>query len=870
MAESSTISNQSSSLSHPTDQRPSNNRNNNRRQNQRRSEISSQDVRYNQNSQQRPQLSASQRQQYQQQMYSYYPYENDYYYDPSYANNYYYNQPRQQRRPQPRQPVAASQPVHQRRNRPASQTSTSTNDSQDLRSTLTQQLLENKYECMICIMKIQREQSIWSCEVCYKMFHLNCIQTWARSEESGADKNWRCPGCQYSYAATPMYNCFCNKRQNPIYSPSDIPHSCGERCGKRLNKKSTDCRHECPELCHPGPCPPCTTMSKRSCLCGKESRTVMCSSTTIIRCENKCGKLKSCRSHYCEAICHPRECGTCDVLVEQHCASHGTHRSVVCSSETGDQKTYTCGSVCGKLLACGHHTCEKMCHDGPCPSCSLLPENCHTCACGKTRIDNEQRTSCLDPLLTCEELCGKVLTCGPINNHHLCLALCHTGPCPSCEKESTLQCRCGQLTKSTSCTEAIQYDPFKNPFCCDRRCNKKKLCGKHRCNELCCNRDIHLCEMVCGKMLNCGQHQCEDLCHKNACRKCPIVSYDELSCRCGQTILQPPVPCGTPLPSCNYRCDREHACDHPVYHSCHNDEVCPPCAHLVEKLCVGGHVIRNNVQCFLQEVSCGQPCGKALGCGVHTCQRPCHGGACQTTGQKCLQKCTIKRNGCGHPCGAPCHSHDPCPLTTCHEIMTARCSCGRLEEKIFCNTKPKGTTEHKDETDLTQSLVQALSVRTIDLALTRKQQGTVPPQIECDDECRRIQRNKKLAEALSINPDEARTTTVTYTDFLMDYAKKNSELVQSVERDFAQLIDDTRRLNAAKRCHSFKPMKKNERHVIHELASFYGLETQAMDPEPHRSVTVYAIAGLCKIPPVLLTEIVRREKRLVPPPVGSV
>lgn len=39
-----------------------------------------------------------------------------------------------------------------------------------------------------------------------------------------------------------------------------------------------------------------------------------------------------------------------------------------------------------------------MCHDGPCPSCSLLPENCHTCACGKTRIDNKQRTSCLDPV----------------------------------------------------------------------------------------------------------------------------------------------------------------------------------------------------------------------------------------------------------------------------------------------------------------------------------------------------------------------------------------------------------------------------------------------------------------------------------------
>jgi hypothetical protein len=26
----------------------------------------------------------------------------------------------------------------------------------------------------------------------------------------------------------------------------------------------------------------------------------------------------------------------------------------------------------------------------------------------------------------------------------------------------------------------------------------------YRCNELCCDRDLHVCEIVCGKMLNCG------------------------------------------------------------------------------------------------------------------------------------------------------------------------------------------------------------------------------------------------------------------------------------------------------------------------------------------------------------------------------
>jgi len=123
----------------------------------------------------------------------------------------------------------------------------------------------------------------------------------------------------------------------------------------------------------------------------------------------------------------------------------------------------------------------------------------------------------------CEKTCDRILSCGPADDHHRCSAQCHNGPCPPCDKQSNLQCRCGQLTKLTSCIEVIQYDSIKNPFLCERRCNKKKLCGKHRlvisrfllkmnflfffvyrCTEVCCDRDVHVCEVVCGKTLNCG------------------------------------------------------------------------------------------------------------------------------------------------------------------------------------------------------------------------------------------------------------------------------------------------------------------------------------------------------------------------------
>lgn len=107
--------------------------------------------------------------------------------------------------------------------------------------------------------------------------------------------------------------------------------------------------------------------------------------------------------------------------------------------------------------------------------------------------------------------------------------------------------------------------------------------------------------MSSERIRNCSLHLihysvCEGLCHKGLCRKCPEVSYDELACWCGQTVLQPPVPCGTPPPDCHHICNRTRACDHPVYHSCHTAEECPPCTHLVSKLCVGGHTFRSSVR----------------------------------------------------------------------------------------------------------------------------------------------------------------------------------------------------------------------------------------------------------------------------------
>ena len=69
------------------------------------------------------------------------------------------------------------------------------------------------------------------------------------------------------------------------------------------------------------------------------------------------------------------------------------------------------------------------------------------------------------------------------------------------------------------------------------------------------------------------------------------TGFEELFCHCGASVLMPPIPCGTKPPECNQQCVRRHACSHPVRHTCHSEEECPPCAELTSKMCMGGHEV---------------------------------------------------------------------------------------------------------------------------------------------------------------------------------------------------------------------------------------------------------------------------------------
>ncbi|XP_059151561.1 NF-X1-type zinc finger protein NFXL1-like [Physella acuta] len=589
--------------------------------------------------------------------------------------------------------------------------------------------------CLVCIETIKKEEPIWSCSGCFCMFHITCIQKWVRegvyqkqysSGDFVTDKPtdnipWYCPKCRHEYSqreSPTKYYCFCGKEENPKFDPWLVPHSCGGVCGRKLKP---NCGHSCLLLCHPGACPPCPSIVKSSCYCGKSApKTVRCSARSWT-CGSICGRTLSCKHHKCADRCHSGECLTCTQTSIQSCCCGKKKMERPC-----DSVSWKCDQICGKVLNCGNHLCEVKCHSGPCGSCPRL--GLRKCPCGKT----EFQLPCTEDIPTCGDTCGKPLTCG----QHFCTHRCHTGECGQCMQMSFKKCRCGQRQKEVPCAKEFQ---------CEKKCNNMRSCGVHKCNRKCCDGNCPGCEHICGKTLRCRNHKCASRCHKGPCYPCPLTV--SVTCNCKKSQIA--VPCGkereTKPPRCNLPCQAPPECHHPnrQKHRCHfadcppcnficgikfngcnhncpvlcHDAVkikiedksakagpweakptriekvakpCPPCQVPITVQCLGKHET-SDLPCFnVKPYSCGRKCGRNLACGNHVCQLPCHvvtsadddslaGKECQ----HCEAGCEAKRpEGCTHPCVKPCHP-PPCP--PCHMMIRMRCHCQTLVKHIECS-----------------------------------------------------------------------------------------------------------------------------------------------------------------------------------------
>ncbi|USP79773.1 hypothetical protein yc1106_07047 [Curvularia clavata] len=141
--------------------------------------------------------------------------------------------------------------------------------------------------------------------------------------------------------------------------------------------------------------------------------------------------------------------------------------------------------------------------------------------------------------------------------------------------------------------------------------------------------------------------------------------------------------------------------------------------------------------------------------------------------------------------------------------------------------------------------------------------GNLKKTLKCDDECARLERNRVLALALNVDPDH-QSDHIPYSDATLNMYQQNSTWAATQEKQLRIFAADP----DAKRLR-FKPMPRNQRGFIHSLAEDFGMDSESMDPEPHRHVAIFKTPKFVMAPMRTLAECARTrqiQQRIVPTP----
>ncbi|MCJ1432063.1 FKBP12-associated protein [Xylographa pallens] len=135
---------------------------------------------------------------------------------------------------------------------------------------------------------------------------------------------------------------------------------------------------------------------------------------------------------------------------------------------------------------------------------------------------------------------------------------------------------------------------------------------------------------------------------------------------------------------------------------------------------------------------------------------------------------------------------------------------------------------------------------------TKSNEGNSKRTLKCDDECTRLERNRRLALALNIDPEAYKNDHIPYSAATLHMFSEGTKWAQTQEREFRVFAaDDTeRRLR-------FKPMPPHHRAFLHSLAEDFGFDSESIDPEPHRHVLILKTPRFVMAPMKTLAECAR-------------
>ncbi|RFU73801.1 nf-x1 type zinc finger family [Trichoderma arundinaceum] len=126
------------------------------------------------------------------------------------------------------------------------------------------------------------------------------------------------------------------------------------------------------------------------------------------------------------------------------------------------------------------------------------------------------------------------------------------------------------------------------------------------------------------------------------------------------------------------------------------------------------------------------------------------------------------------------------------------------------------------------------------------------PELKCDDECLRLERNRRLAAALNIDPSSHTNDHVPYSDTTLRLFKENLTWAEAQEREFRVFSKSPSEARLR-----YKPMPNHQRQFLHVLAEDYGLDSKSEDVEPYRYVVIWKGAKFVSAPGKTLAQCVK-------------
>lgn len=163
-----------------------------------------------------------------------------------------------------------------------------------------------------------------------------------------------------------------------------------------------------------------------------------------------------------------------------------------------------------------------------------------------------------------------------------------------------------------------------------------------------------------------------------------------------------------------------------------------------------------------------------------------------------------------------CNESAPCMTKT-----TVNCPCGHRKQELKCLASSSNPTP-------------------------------THPEIKCDDECLRLDRNRRLAAALNIDPTSHTTDHVPYSDATLRLFKEHTSWAETQEREFRVFAKSPNEVRL-----KYKAMPSHQRQFLHLLAEDYGFESLSEDFEPFRYVVVYKSSRFVSAPAKTLAQCVK-------------